>query len=304
MKKLLPAVLMVVLAWSGTSCSQIPVGPTGTPHPATPTQAPPPSPSPTRAPTSTPRPTPLPPEPQTITFTTEDGVELSGLYYPADRPSAPVLVFMHWYPGDQSSWTEIARWLQNRGGPGPGGDVPWRDPAWYPELEKDRSYAVFTFTFRGCEGGCQEARHQEWRLDARAGAAQAAQLPGVDPERMVVLGASIGADGAAVGCAAYPDICRGAFSLSPGNYLGNDYQAEMQSLGSARNPRPVWCLYDRNDHTADLCRELEGEHFTTQSYSNGYLHGMHMLNPDLAPNPLELMLEFLEEALAEPVSGE
>jgi dienelactone hydrolase len=250
-------------------------------------------------PTPTPQPTPLPAEPQTITFTAEDGAELSGLYYPADQPSAPVLVFMHWYPGDQSSWTEIAHWLQNRGVSGPGGDVPWRDSSWFPELPEDRSYAVFTFTFRGCEGGCQEARHQEWRLDARAGAGRAARLPGVDPERMIVLGASIGADGAVVGCAEFPDACRGAFSLSPGNYLGNDYQAGMQTLGSAQDPRPVWCLYDRNDHTADLCRELEGDHFTAQSYSNGYLHGMHMLNPDLAPNPLELMLDFLEEALGE-----
>ena len=303
MKKLLPAVLLLTLVFSGAGCAgnlSLPTEATSSPAP---TDPPPPSPTPTLPPSPTPLPTPLSPEPQEVIFTSGDGFELAGTYYPGNRVPSPVLVLMHWYPGDQTDWTEIAYWLQNRGLSGPGGDVPWRDSAWFPSLPEGQSYAVFTFTFRGCQGGCRQADHQNWLLDARAGVQRASRLPGVDPHQIAAAGASIGADGAAAGCAAALESssasCLGAFSLSPGNYLTNHYQEDLQTLGSAQPPRPVWCLYDVNDHTADLCKELSGDHFSAQSYSGGYLHGMHLLNPDLEPNPLELMLEFLGETLSD-----
>ena len=75
------------------------------------------------------------PDPQLVKFAAEDNQELDGTFFPAGRRSAPVIVFMHWYPGDQFDWTEIAYWLQNRGQHGELDGVPWMDPSWFPSIE-------------------------------------------------------------------------------------------------------------------------------------------------------------------------
>lgn len=242
-------------------------------------------------------PSPLPPEPQDITFEAGDGQPLEGKYYPAATDPAPVVVLMHWYPGDQNEWAEIAHWLQNRGLHGEGDGVPWRDPAWFPEMPADSSLAVFTFTFRGCAGGCQEPDPGGWLLDARAAMEQAAALPGVDANRVVSVGASIGGDGAVAGCAwlvaGDGADCLGALSLSPGGYLIDSYGGMVQQLGQANPPRQAWCFYDENEESAQVCTSLSGEHFRTQGWSGGHLHGLHLLNPNAVPNPLNLLIEFL-----------
>lgn len=247
-------------------------------------------------------PTPLAPEPRTITFSTPEGKELTGKYYPGAENPSPLVILMHWYPGDHRDWAVIAPWLQNRGSVESPVDLPWRDAAWFPPLPAARSYAVFTFTFRGCDGGCQETKNEQWLIDASTAAEFAASLPGADPERIAIIGASIGADGAISACEHLLEIehaaCRGAFTLSPGNYLHNDYQASVHALGDAVPPRPVHCLYDVNDHTADLCKDVTGDNFSSTSYSGGYLHGMHLINPDLDPNPLHELLGFLEDVLS------
>lgn len=242
---------------------------------------------------------PLPAEAQEIAFEAGDGHPLEGRYYPAATNPAPVVVLMHWYSGDQSEWIEIAHWLQNRGLGGDGDGAPWRDSAWFPEITSAASVAVFTFTFRGCAGGCKSPDPAGWLLDARAAMEQAAALPGVDANRIVSIGASIGADGAVVGCSwlvAQPEgDCLGALSLSPGGYLIENYGEIVQTLGEATPPRQAWCFYDESEESARVCTSPTGEHFHAQGWSGGHLHGLHLLNPDAEPNPLELMLEFLEE---------
>lgn len=303
MRRLIFSALLILTAGYTAGCTAL-QGPSDDPAPTqVPVETAPAGPTSPGPDTETAYPTPLPPDPITISFPAADGFELNGLYYPSSRYPAPVLVLMHWFPGDQEDWREIAFWLQNRGLSGPGGEVPWQEPSWFPELPGNQSYAVFTFTFRGCRGGCQAPEREKWQLDARAGIEQAARLPGVDPEQIAAAGASIGADGAIIGCAGAlesgEEICRGAFTLSPGNYLDNSYQDDLAALQDAQPAGRVRCLYDENDHTADLCKDLSGPHFQAQRYSGGYLHGMHMVNPDLTPNPLELLLGFLGEIFPE-----
>ncbi len=97
-------------------------------------------------------------DPQKIVFATSDNVKLNGVFDPAGSASAPLVILMHWAPGDQDDWVEIAYWLQNRG---MGGNstvaesTPWLDPSWFPFIEPENSYNVFTFTFRNCENGCK-----------------------------------------------------------------------------------------------------------------------------------------------------
>jgi hypothetical protein len=246
----------------------------------------------------------LPAVPQSIEFTATDGQVLSGTYYPAAQNPAPIIVLMHWAPGDQTHWTEVAYWLQNRGlsgsAPNPD-DQPWLDASWFPEMPSDRSFAVFTFTFRGCEGGCSGFDREGWLLDAQAAMETAVQLEGVDPTQMAAIGASIGSDGAPDGCHLFNQAhddgsqCLGAFSLSPGSYLTLDYAETVSALGMEDPPKPAWCLFaDGDKSAANSCNAASGDHYRMVGYT-GSQHGMELIAPGVEPNVLGLMLDFLEQ---------
>ena len=239
----------------------------------------------------------LNPDPVQLTIPTEDGRDLSGTFYPAGGKSAPVIVLMHWYPGDQNEWTEIAYWLQNRGLEGNGNGVPWKDPTWFPTLDPGESYNVLSFSFQGCDGNCTEFLPELWLLDAKSALEYGRTLDEVDPNQVISIGASIGGDGAIDGCAAVleedPSACLGALSLSPGNYLDTPYSEMVAALENNHPPRPAWCLYDQNDAESAFCSEIEGDQYYKESWSDGNLHGMHLITPNLDPKPLERMLEFI-----------
>jgi len=249
--------------------------------------------------TPTPEPTPdvLPAEPQTIPFQAADGQTLSGTYYPAATRPAPCVVLMHWALGDETSWAVIAPWLQNRvdlSGISAPSDAPWHDYTWFPPVPDSVSYAVFTFTFRGCEGGCSQVHGEGWLLDARAAVETAKTLAGVDPDQLVTVGASIGADGAVNGCA---EGCRGAFSLSPGSYLTVDYAADVARLAKAYPAVPVECLASEGDSAAyRACQTAAGDNCEDIIYP-GESHGMNLVRPDVEPETLQVVLDFLARVL-------
>jgi dienelactone hydrolase len=241
----------------------------------------------------------LPPDPILQAFQTIDGVELQGMFYPAETTSSPVIVLMHWAIGDQTDWRAIAPWLQNRGYAAdlPEGGQPWLDPSWFPELPSGQSYNVFTFTFRDCVGGCQSFNREGWLLDVEAAMSHVIGLENVDLSRVVTMGASIGADGAAYGCH-YFNIelggCQGALSLSPGGFLTIPYPEEVANLEEELISRPAWCLYGADDPgSADACQNASGELYQATEYP-GSAHGMDLIKPGMDPDPLNLILEFLE----------
>jgi hypothetical protein len=309
-RKLLWTVVILVAL---TACTSTPtatkekaVSPTDTPVPAeapaepTPTE---PEPTPTEAPpTDTPEPTPveeglprLPADPQQIAFQAGDGQQLVGMYYPAAVNPAPAVVLMHWAPGDQNDWPEIAKWLQNRGastGSGQSG-TPWLDPSWFPPMLEGLSFAVFTFTFRGCEGGCSSFEPAGWLLDAQAAVETTKGLEGVDPSWLVAIGASIGADGAIDACG---EGCLGGLSLSPGSYLGVPYAEAVTALGEEEPAKPAWCLAAEGDReSAPTCRSAEGDHYRMIIYPSTD-HGMQLIRPETDPETLGVILEFLQLA--------
>jgi hypothetical protein len=161
---------------------------------------------------------------------------------------------------------------------------------------------VFTFTFRNCIGGCKAFERERWYLDVQGAVDYTQTLPYSGTNSIVMVGASIGADGAADGCAyanqAYPSICKGAFSLSPGNYLTLEYSEKVQEL----DPVPAWCLYAESDpESAAVCGAFEAENYRPISYPGkavfGNGHGMNLVEPELEPNSLVLLLEFIALAL-------
>lgn len=236
-------------------------------------------------------------------FSTSDGRTLQGTYFPASFSPAPMVVMMHWAPGDQSDMRELAFWLQNRGfsefqADNPPSE-PWLNPDWFPQLEEGRSYGVFTFTFDGCEGGCSSFDREKWLLDAQAAVQTAYALEGVDPARIVTVGASIGADGAADGCiylnSEYPGSCPGAFSMSPGDYLTLSYADVVEQLHSLVPSAITYCLYGLGDpESAAVCQSLpEHEAGKVIAYEANF-HGLMLVQPNLEHDTLALMIEFLD----------
>ena len=315
-------ILLVIIALSVltlTSCKSDTPPPEATQPPADesqakevpPTELPPPpdTPEPTPVPpteTPLPEPTvvptlePLAPEPQDLEFEAEDGQVLPGRYYPAAVNPAPVLVLMHWAGGDLEDWNEIAFWLQNRGlsGTSPNvGTAPWLDSTWFPPMFEGQSFAVFTFTFRGCAGGCSSFDHDGWRMDALAAMKTARGLEGVDPTRLASFGASIGADGPPDACgplnAEFGGTCLGALSLSPGSYLGVPYASAVDVMGMLDPSRPVWCFYSLDDAaSADTCKSASGDHYQLFEWIDAG-HGMRLLRPEVEPSAMQLILDWL-----------
>lgn len=243
--------------------------------------------TPTDVPTSGGLP-PLPPDPQRVEFQAEDGQELLGSYYPGAVNPAPTVVLMHWAPGDQTEWPVIAAWLQNRGLEVAPDGKSWLDSSWFPPMLEGQSFAVFAFTFRGCVGGCSSFQPEGWLLDAKAAMKTASELDGVDPTRMVAIGASIGSDGVVDACG---EGCLGALSLSPGSYLGVPYDEAVAAVNGAGNP--VWCLAAEGDaESAATCQSASGDLYRAVIYP-GNAHGMQLIVPEAEPSALGLILEFL-----------
>lgn len=274
------------------------------PPPAADTPEPTPEP-----PTATPEPTaeptlePLPAEPQEIEFQAADGFALNGRYYPAAVNPAPMIVLMHWAGGDMNDWNEIAFWLQSRGlsGTSPNvGTEPWLSPEWFPPVMEGQSYSVFSFTFRKCEKGCSSFELAGWLLDAQAAMDTARGLEGVDPAKVIAMGASIGADGAPDGCFwlndQYPGSCLGALSLSPGSYLRVAYAEAVTAIDE--DGFLAWCFFSTSDSdSAQACKSASGELYQMYEWPNSD-HGMMLIRPEIAPSALQLMLDFVEVVFA------
>jgi len=243
---------------------------------------------------------PLPPDPIAQTIKTSDGVELAGLFYPAAEVNAPLLVLFHWARGDQRDYLVIAHWLQNRGYQPelPETDLPWLDSSWFPTVPEDVSFNIFTFTFRGCEGGCQQFDREGWALDVEAVMDHVAELDNIDLSQMAAIGASIGSDGAAYGCHYFNEEnggCQGALSMSPGGYLTIPYPDEVSNLGNENPPKLAWCVYSSGDsESANACESASGDDYRTTVYSDG-AHGMAMFEHTRDPNPMEIIMEFLTQ---------
>jgi pimeloyl-ACP methyl ester carboxylesterase len=254
--------------------------------------------------------------PMRIQFTAEDGQKLVGHYFAAKNNPAPTVILMHWYPGDQRDWLTIAPWMQNRQDElaesegwemaigldcGAQQEGPWLDPSWFPPMPEDISFNVFIFDFRGhCESKSANANQEDKPLDAKAAFAEVSLMETTDPDRIVAIGASIGADGAADGCLLHNQestTCLGAFSLSPGSYLGLEYADVVRDLvGAEVTPIvPAWCLASEEDIPSLVaCDSAFGDDYHSFLYE-GDAHGMELITPSSDPNPLILIQDFLEE---------
>ena len=237
-----------------------------------------------------------------VTFKAEDGRELVGYFYPSWKPNAPVVVLMHEYGNNQAAWQEsaIIPWMQNWGALD-ASDQPYTYAGGrLPQMPGGLSYAVFTFDFRGhgeslppLEGAGIRQHAAGFLLDAKAAYAAARRMPGVDPNRVIGIGASIGADAVVDACG---EGCSGAFSVSPGNWLNVGYNQAVQSL--LAKGKPVRCMYAYDDTPApQTCWSLTPNDLYKIYAYPGIKHGMTFF----VPRKMEAgfgsnLLEFLQAA--------
>jgi pimeloyl-ACP methyl ester carboxylesterase len=206
---------------------------------------------------------------------------------------------------DKESWVDLALWLQNRAdetGAPSGYD-------WFPAMPADLSFAVFAIDFRGHGESAEAAGFDPagFLQDAQAALATGKTLAGVDPARIITIGASIGADASVDACVTLDGSnvaadqanqgCIGAMPLSPGNFLGVSYTEAAARLGDDPHDAYVYCIAAENDANApDLCRAELGSHHRPTIYAGG-AHGINLLQPGLSPDIGQLILDFLLESL-------
>jgi len=227
-------------------------------------------------------PTAAPLGPQRVTFNLADGTEIVGTFYPPSLAPAPGVLLAHQRGMDRRAWEPLIQGLQgqlSRSASTAGDSKP--------------NYAVFAIDLPGhgesggqwTDAGGLEATRLALQLFRAMG--------GVDSERMVIIGASIGADAAVDEC---KEGCVGAVSLSPGSFLGVDYNTALAALGD----RPVLCVASKEDGpSAATCeggKSVGLKNYQVQIY-DGALHGNYLIlqNAEVgpAPQPLPLILEWL-----------
>ncbi|MCC7358226.1 MAG: hypothetical protein IT317_02040 [Anaerolineales bacterium] len=255
--------------------------------PPTATTLPTDTPEPTAAPSATPD--VLPRDAVRIEFEAADGTTLVGYYFPAALANAPLVVLMEMVGDDQQRWVTVGlvSWLQNRGLPGTAQEFV----GLFPAMPEGRSYAVFTFDFRQ-HGESANGPVPDFGVfldDARAAIEVARSQPDVDPDRVGLVGSSIGGDAAVDTCA---DGCVAALSLSPGSYLNMVYSTTVEALDQAGIP--AWCLAATGDREADpTCASASGDHYRHVPFE-GNDHGTDLIRIGQTPDIGPIFLEWLD----------
>jgi pimeloyl-ACP methyl ester carboxylesterase len=201
-----------------------------------------------------------------------DGLILVGTYYaPIEVPPPwPGVILLHMLGSDRSSWDDYARQLTSAG------------------------YAVFALDMRGHgdTGGAVD-----WNLagnDIQQVWNNLSTKKNIDPDRMALVGASIGAN-MALAAGSNEAGVRTVVLLSPGlDYAGVTTEAAMVAYGD----RPVLIVASQEDtYAANSSRSLEevaiGEARLVKYQNAG--HGTHMLASETGLG--ELIIEWLDAYL-------
>ena len=229
-----------------------------------------------------------PPEPRRIEFASDEGTPLVGTFYPVVGRRAPGVLLLHQRGAsvgvDRRMWEPLVERL------------------WRPGR---RSYAVFSFDLPGHgESGGTEESSQAYLDAARTALALFRTFEGVDPNRIVIIGASSGADAAVALCR---DGCVAAAAISPGDYLQESgtflvrYRPSLIEM-LAQQDRPVLCVAATGDRPSpEMC--LDGHSVGLTRYrSHIYegtdeLHGNFLLLSEAQlsppPQPLNLVTSWL-----------
>ena len=204
-------------------------------------------------------PTPAPTEASlAMSFITADSLSIAATYYVGPTRPSPVILLLHMNGSNKESWRLFATQLQTSG------------------------YSVLAIDLRGHGETGGKADWNKAPADIVEVLNQLHNLPGIDPARISVIGADIGANLAIRACADW-QACKSVVMISPAvNYLGVAALDPLSRYGA----KPVLIVASRDDKpsgtdSSTLDKAAKGNH-TLQLYP-GANHGIGLLSaqPDL-----------------------
>ncbi len=169
-----------------------------------------------------------------LSFTTEDGVRLQGWFLPSRGPSRGTVLFFH------GNAQNIGAHLPN--------------VAWLPE----KGFSVLLFDYRGFGGSQGTPSLEGVGKDAEAAMRLVLKLDGVDPERVVIFGQSLGGSIAISALARFPEKQRFR-GLAVEGALASYRQVAREKLASAWLTWPFqvplsWTISDSPRPVEDIAR--------------------------------------------------
>jgi dienelactone hydrolase len=217
-----------------------------------------------------------------LTLTTSDGYELAATFRPAEGTLPAGVVLVHMLGSDRHAWQPFAQRLQRAGVASIAFDVRGHGDS------RDQPQGRVSF---------QSFATAEWMaaLNDIDAAVNALREHGVDPQRIAVIGASIGANLSLNYAADHPDVAA-AVLLSPGlEYRGVETQRALQRYV----PRPLLLMASEGDaYAAQTCTTLAGEAdetFVELRMFPGSAHGTDLLAVSDAAAPQ--IMQWLELTL-------
>ena len=154
-----------------------------------------------------------------VDLRTEDGVHIKGTYYRPPASHAPGIVLLHMLGRNRKDWDAFARQLQAAG------------------------YGVLAIDLRGHGESEGQREWQKMTQDAASAVAFIRSRPEIDPDRIALIGASIGAN-IAINYAANDPGIQGVALLSPGmDYHGVTTPEAVEAYGK----RPLFLAASSED---------------------------------------------------------
>jgi dienelactone hydrolase len=231
-------------------------------------------------------------KPQEVSFKTVDGVTIVADYYPPVPQAglkAPIVILLHMYPADRTSWRDFAKQLSGVGIAALAIDMRGHGKSVEPadmhlaERREQRDPRLYA------------AMHN----DVAAAYQWLAQQPGLDLARFAIVGAS-------VGCSVAIDYARrdrsvdAVVCLSPGtNYMGLDSAAHIRGYGN----RPILLMASQEERAAcetlaKLCDKATVKIYPMNGHNRMQMHGTNLLTQ--VPEATNVVLDFIRTNLGLP----
>jgi pimeloyl-ACP methyl ester carboxylesterase len=225
---------------------------------------------------------------QVVTFITDDGVSIVGTYYAPSsglKDSTPTIILLHMLGKDRSTWNTFASALSHKGY-----DVLAIDLRGHGDSIKQGSSTASYQSFT-------ENDFNKMTLDVKAAKQFLIEQKNAKPDRMAVIGASIGANIALNYAATLDPTIKIVILLSPGlNYRG---VAMSDTITKYKNPIYIAATEGDSESAKDsqtLCTKINcGENL--KIYSGSSSHGTNMFSEALNPPLQDLIMSWLSSSL-------